>query len=65
MEKKSTFLPYYVKMNHSTLDVDTFKVMLLLYISLHSRINLAHEFKRPLLDIEIIFSVYSCFQRFL
>ena len=29
MEKKSTFLPY-VKKNHSTLEVDTFKVMLLL-----------------------------------
>ena len=30
MEKKSAFLPYHVKMNHSTLEVDTFKVMLLL-----------------------------------
>ena len=29
-EKKSTFLPYHVKKNHSTLEVDTFKVMLLL-----------------------------------
>ena len=30
MEKKSTFLPYHVKKNHSTLEVDTFKVILLL-----------------------------------
>ena len=28
--KKSTFLPYHVKKNHSTLEVDTFKVILLL-----------------------------------
>ena len=27
---KSTFLPYHVKKNHSTLKVDTLKVMLLL-----------------------------------
>ena len=27
---KSTFLPYHVKKNHSTLEVDSFKVMLLL-----------------------------------
>ena len=30
MEKKSTFLPYHVKKHHSTLEMDTFKVMLLL-----------------------------------
>ena len=29
-KKKSTFLPYHVKKNHSTLNVNTFKVMLLL-----------------------------------
>ena len=27
---KSTFLPYHVKKNHSTLEMDTFKIMLLL-----------------------------------
>ena len=27
MEKKSTFLPYRVKKHHSTLEMDTFKVM--------------------------------------
>ena len=47
MGKKSTFLPYHVKKNHSTLEVDTFKVMLLLSY-------LAHDFKSPLLGIEII-----------
>ena len=30
MEKKSTFLPYHVKKHHSTLEMDTFKIMLLL-----------------------------------
>ena len=29
-EKKSTFLPYRVKKHHSTLEIDTFKGMLLL-----------------------------------
>ena len=28
---KSTFLPYHVKKHHSTLEMDTFKIMLLLY----------------------------------
>ena len=28
---KSTFLPYHVKKHHSTLEMDTFKVMLLLF----------------------------------
>ena len=27
---KSTFLPYHVKKHHSTLEMDTFKIMLLL-----------------------------------
>ena len=49
MEKKSTFLPYHAKKNHSTLEVDTFKVMLL-------PSYLAHDFKSPLLDIEITIS---------
>ena len=30
MEKKSTFLSYCVKNHHSTLEMDTFKIMLLL-----------------------------------
>ena len=30
MEKKSAFLPDRVKKHHSTLEIDTFKVMLLL-----------------------------------
>ena len=47
---KLTFLPYHVKKNHSTLELDTFKVMLLLSY-------LAHDFKSPLLDIEITISV--------
>merc|ERR1711993_137419 len=43
---KSTFLPYHVKKHHSTLEMDTFKIMLLLSY-------LAHDFKSPFLDIEI------------
>ena len=54
---KSTFLPYHVKKNHSTLEVDTFlKSCCFFLISLRSIINLAHDFKSPLLDIEIIIS---------
>ena len=38
MKKKSTFLPYHVKKDHSTLEVDTFKVILLLsYLSRFAR----------------------------
>ena len=44
----STFLPYQGNKNHSTLEVGTFKVMLFRLI-----INLAYDFKSPLLDIEI------------
>ena len=55
MEKKSTkvdFSPISCnKKNHSTLEVDTFKVMLL-----RSIINLTHDFKSPLLDIEMTIS---------
>ena len=49
MEKKSTFLPYHVKKHHSTLEMDTFKIILLLsyLISLdkktsHMCVNLFH-----------------------
>ena len=45
---KSTFLPYHVKKHHSTLEMDTFKIMLLRSIT-----NLAHDFKSSFLDIEI------------
>ena len=30
IEKKWTFLPYHVKKHHSTLEIDTLKIMLLL-----------------------------------
>ena len=49
MEKsqlKSSFLPYRGKDHHSILEMDTFKVMLLLSY-------LAHDFKSPFRDIEV------------
>ena len=55
MEKsrlKSTFLPYHVKKNHSALEVDTFKVLLLLSY-LASLDNKPHSCKSIFLDIEI------------
>ena len=47
MEKYSTFL------QKSSIEMDTFNVMLLLFIWLHSLKNLVHDFKSPFLDIEI------------
>ena len=41
--KKSTFLPYRVKKHHPTLEMDTFKDMLLLSY-------LAHDFKSPYIN---------------
>ena len=50
---KVDFSPISCKKHHSTLEMNTFKVMLLFLISLRSIINLAHDFKCPFLDIEI------------
>ena len=45
--KKSTFLPCHVKKNHSTLEVDTFKVMLLLDIEITiSKGRFIEEYRR-------------------
>ena len=51
-EKRATFFPYRVKKQYSTLEMDTFKVMLLLSY-------LAHDFISPYLDIEITISGFS------
>ena len=53
MEKKSIFLPFRVKKHYSTLEMDTFKVMMLFFIPLCSIKNLVHDFKRSFFDIEI------------
>ena len=53
MEKKSTFLPYRVKKDYPTLEVDTFKVTLLLfYLASLDNKSRIHDFKSPLLDVE-------------
>ena len=51
-----------VKKHHSTLEMDTYKVMLLLF-SLNSIKNLAHELKSPFLDIETTISARSVYVR--
>ena len=51
MKKKSTFLTYRAKKHHSTLEMDTFKCILLL--SYLVSLDLAHAFKSPFLDIDI------------
>ena len=50
-EKKVDFSPIWSKKRHSTLEMDTFKCILLL--SYLVSLDLAHAFKSPFLDIEM------------
>ena len=51
-KRKSTFLPYRVKKYHSILEMDTFKVMLLIFYLVSLNKNLAYDFNSPFHDIE-------------
>ena len=54
--KKSTSLPYRVKKHNSTLEMDTFKIMLLLSYLASLDNKPRNDFKSPFLDIEITIS---------